>query len=96
MVAKPNESIARELQAAEKCRIQVMYERGVAALPDYDKAVYFFGLAAEQGCAEAQTCLGVMYENGLGVKIDYVKAEAWYMKAAEQGLADAHRLDLKN
>ena len=67
-----------------------MYEQGgVAALPDYDKAVHFFGLAAEQGCAEAQTCLRVMYENGLGVKIDYVKAEAWYMKAADQGPADA-------
>lgn len=28
MVVKPDESITRELQAAEKCRIQVMYERG--------------------------------------------------------------------
>lgn len=57
MVIKPKESISRELQYSEPCCIDNMYEQGLAALPDYGKAIYFFGLAAEKGCAEAQRVL---------------------------------------
>ena len=65
MVVKPDESITRELQAAEKCRIQVMYEQGWPPCLIMIKAVHFSVLAAEQGCAEAQTCLGSCMRMGL-------------------------------
>ena len=42
-------------------------------------------MAAEQGDALAQTCLGSTYEQGLGVRQDYRKAREWYEKAAAQG-----------
>ena len=56
---------------------------------DYDKAVYWFEKAAEQGIVEALYNLGVCYANGEGVSQDYTTAAYWYEKAAEQGYAKA-------
>lgn len=56
---------------------------------DYEQAVEYYRLAAEQGHARAQYNLGICYDNGHGVKQDYNEAVKWYRKAAEQGHAEA-------
>jgi TPR repeat protein len=52
---------------------------------DYEESVKWYGKAAKQGHASAQTWLGVMYDLGLGVNRDYKEAITWYRKAASQG-----------
>ena len=56
---------------------------------DYETAVNWYTLAAEQGYADAQFSLGVMYANGRGAPQDDKTAVKWYTLAAEQGDADA-------
>ena len=48
-----------------------------------------FGLAADQGHAEAQMGLATMYHQGAGVAPDMREAARWYGRAAAQGVADA-------
>ena len=43
-----------------------MYEEGLGVQQDYQTAVKWFALAAEQGIAEAQLVLGAMYCGGHG------------------------------
>ena len=62
------------------------YQKG-----DYDTAVKWFRMAADQGHLEAQTNLGVCYKNGRGVEKDEAKGVEWYRKAADQGYAAAQR-----
>jgi hypothetical protein len=60
---------------------------------DKAKAAQLYGLAAEQGFAEAQYSLGSCYATGEGVKVDKANAAQLWGQAAEQGLAKA-RFDL--
>ena len=64
----------------------------------YLEALMWFGVAALQGDAEAQLCLGFMYakDPGYGAKDtgipkNLVEAAHWYRKSAEQGNAWAQR-----
>ena len=66
-----------------------MYANGSGVEQDYDEALRWYRLAAEQRHAEAQLNLGVMYANGSGVEQDYDEAARWWRLAAEQGHADA-------
>lgn len=62
---------------------------------EFGKAVKNFKFAADQGYADAQTCLGYCYQNGQGVPKDLEEAVRLYRLAADQGHADAQRsLDL--
>jgi len=66
------------------------HELGKEGLPkDYQKAKYWYKLAANQGSDEAQHSLGAMYEEGIGVRQDYQKAKNWYEKSAHQGNSTA-------
>jgi TPR repeat protein len=56
---------------------------------DFEKAVYWWTKAAEQGHADAQYYLGACYGRGEGVAKDSEKAVYWYTKAAEQGHTEA-------
>jgi FOG: TPR repeat, SEL1 subfamily len=56
------------------------------------ESIYWFTLAAEQGCAEAQYELAVRYEDEQGVKQDIDEAAKWYAKAAQQGYVKAMAL----
>ena len=60
-----------------------------AKAQDYQAAVKWYRLAAEQGYAQAQYNLGAAYALGEGVPQDYRKAVHWYRLAAEQGNAVA-------
>ncbi len=59
---------------------------------DYEKAVYWYTKAAEQGMSPAQFNLGVCYENGQGVPRNRKKAVEWFKKAAEQGNSGAQNV----
>ena len=61
------------------------YELGISLKQDYERAAYWYQLAATSGYAGAQTNLGVMYANGDGVPADVQKAIFWLNKAAAQG-----------
>jgi TPR repeat protein len=56
---------------------------------DYQKALYWFQLAADQGYSDAEFEVGWFYENGLSVGRDSDRARVWYQKAADQGNSDA-------
>ena len=64
------------------------FDLGVACLKqeDFEQAVLFFRIAAEQGDAKAQVTLAACYANGDGVERDLTAAAAWAQKAADQGL----------
>ncbi len=66
-----------------------MHVRGLGVPQDYNEAVKWFRLGAEQGHAGAQSNLGVKYYRGEGVPQDYREAVKWYRLAAEQGHARA-------
>ena len=56
---------------------------------NYEEAVKWFRMAAEQGYHWGQFNLGLCYDLGCGVAQDYTEAVNWYHKAAEQGNANA-------
>ena len=58
-----------------------MYEQGLGATPNPEKAAKWYRKAADQGFARAQMNLGYLYEKGLGVPMDKVAALTWYRKA---------------
>ena len=59
------------------------YDNGVGVDQNYEEAVRWCELAAEQGDAEAQNNLGVCYYNGHGVEQDYSKAFDLWQKSAQ-------------
>jgi uncharacterized protein len=63
----------------------LMHDNGQGVPQDYNEAVKWFRLSAEQGDAEAQYNLGWMYYEGQGVPQDYKEAVKWYRLSAEQG-----------
>jgi len=66
------------------------YDNGEAGLPvDYDRAIAYFRLAAEQGSTTGYYNLGSMYEGGRGVEEDLQAAHDYYQLASDQGDADA-------
>ena len=52
---------------------------------NYDKAFYWYTLAAEAENADAQNNLGYMYYKGYGVEQNNKQAIYWFQKAAIQG-----------
>lgn len=68
------------------CDLGEMYLRGFGAEKNYDEALKWYRLAADQNCAVAQNALGSMYRLGLGVSQDYKEAIHWHRLAADQGL----------
>ncbi|MCH5318983.1 MAG: SEL1-like repeat protein [Paramuribaculum sp.] len=76
----PDDAVAQKVLGS-------LYYHGYGVKEDYNEAVKWYRMSAEQGYAEAQYNLGVMYNNGYGVKEDYNEAVKWYKKAAEQGFA---------
>jgi hypothetical protein len=63
------------------------FSRGIDAYnqSDFEEAVRWFLLAADQGSARAQFNLAVMYRTGRGVPQDPVEAARLYRLAANQG-----------
>ena len=66
-----------------------MYGRGQGVVKDYQEAIKWFKLSAEQGYAQAQYNLGLMYSKGEGVPSDDKEAVKWYRLSAEQRITGA-------
>jgi TPR repeat protein len=82
------EANAGDLDA--QSRLGNLYREGDDATPkDYEQALHWYRLAAEQGDAKAANNLGAMYQHGMGVPADMKEAVKWYRRAAKQGLAVA-------
>ena len=62
-----------------------MYQHGQGVPRDYNTAVKWYLLAAEQGFAYAQTKLGSMYATGQGVMLNSVYAHMWGSLGATNG-----------
>jgi Sel1 repeat len=54
---------------------------------DYEQAMKWLRLSADQGNVEAEDRVGLMYYLGEGVPQDYLEAVRWYKMAAEKGNA---------
>ena len=67
----------------------LMYDLGTGVSMNFEEAVKWYQLSAEQGNADAQNNLATMYAEGEGVEKDAHKAEILYERAAQQGNFDA-------
>ncbi len=77
--------LASEGEGDAQLFIGILYENGLGLPRNYDAAVRWYGIAAEQGLPSAQNNLAAMYAAGQGVPQDYAQAAKWYRRAAEQG-----------
>ncbi len=59
------------------------YYEGEVVGQDYEKAIFWYKKAAENGIVEAQYKLGSFYEEGEIVAKDYLQAARWYQKVVE-------------
>ena len=66
-----------------------MYVFGEGTPVDFTEAVYWFGVAADQGHAPSLNELGIMYAEGMGVDADLEKAKEFWKKAEELGCEEA-------
>lgn len=73
-------------------RLGVMYGNGDSVGLDYDQALHWFELAAEQDHQNALITMAWMYANGAGVDTDEDKSRVLYLRAAELGSAKAQYL----
>ena len=87
---------AKDGVAADQYKLGTMYVKGQGVKQDYQEAVNWYRLAAEQGEVNAQSALGLMYNKGEGISKDDQEAIKWYRLAGEQGDANAqYTLGLK-
>ncbi len=75
-----------------QCGLGLMYAEGKGVPQDYQEAVRWYRLSAEQGEAGAQFNLGVMYAKGQGLPKDDVLAHMWMNLAAAKGVKEAVKL----
>lgn len=67
-----------------------MYEQGLGADCDYDKALEYYQKSSEYGVALAMCRIGYLYDFGhIGGEINKEEAMNWYYKAAKAGSSDA-------
>lgn len=81
------ESIADRGSAWAKNALGDLYEAGdySGEYRDYEKAVTYYRMAADEGFVNAYRNLGYMYEQGWGVTKDFKQALKWYRLAADKG-----------
>jgi TPR repeat protein len=70
-------------------KLGLVYDVGVGARQDLDKAAFWYQRAADQGHVAAQFNLGLMYASGRGVPQDLVQAHMWLNLAAAGSQAAA-------
>ena len=75
--------------ATEQFKLGQKYSTGDSVPQNYEKSVYWYTKAAEQGHVDAQFELGGKYYYEHYGFEDYEKSVYWYTKAAEQGHVDA-------
>lgn len=80
---------ANEGNVEAQYQLGQLYLRGNGTLQDFEEAVKWFQLAAEQNYAPAQYELGLLYHLGQGVSIDNEKSYMWLNLSAAAGLEQA-------
>ena len=78
-------NIAKKGDIKAQRRLAGLYYRG----EDFEQAVHWFRLAANQGDDVAMVCLGFLYEKGEDVEQDLEQAAHWFRLAAEQGFPES-------
>jgi hypothetical protein len=95
---RPTEAEFDELTAAAQggdakaqYNLGMLYHNGggKAHPRDYEQAMKWLRLSADQGNVEAEDRVGLMYYLGEGVPQDYLEAVRWYKAAANKGNAHA-------
>ena len=70
---------------ADQFKLGYAYDKGEGIEQDYEKAAYWYNLAAQQGHNIAMCNLGYLYYYGRGIPQNYEEAANLYCSAAEQG-----------
>ena len=83
--------LAMKGNAGAQNYVGMAYDLGSGVGQDYDEAIKWYRLAAEQGHVDSQLRLGKMFGEGICVKKDFIEAAKWYRLAAEQGHAEAQK-----
>lgn len=78
-------AVAQKGNAKAQNEVAFMYLKGIGVNQDYQEAIKWFKISANNGNAEAQFNLGLQYDKANNL----TEAAKWYKKAAEQGFADA-------
>jgi TPR repeat protein len=71
--------------APAQLNLGVLYAYGWGVPQNPGTALYWIGLAADQGNVQALANLGIFYRNGWGVHHDQAKAVRWFQTAAQAG-----------
>jgi hypothetical protein len=77
------------LSARDKTTIGFCYHSGSYLEQDYERAIYWFKLAAKERWADAERNLAICYGKGLGVERNFDLSMYWYKRAANHGNAEA-------
>lgn len=80
---------ANEGNVEAQYQLGQLYLTGNGTLQDFEEAVKWFTLAAEQNYAPAQYELGLLYHLGQGVNMDNEKSYMWLNLSAATGLEQA-------
>lgn len=91
-VLEGKEVATDSLSAHIKNLIGLCYFYGSNVEKDYEKALHWYMLAAEEGDAAAERNIGNCYNGFYGLKTDYKRAAYWYERAANHGHATAQKL----
>jgi uncharacterized protein len=62
-----------------------MYGKGQGVKQNYNEAIKWYRLSAEQGVTGAQSNLGLMYEKGQGIEQNFIEAHRWFNIAGMNG-----------
>ncbi|KAJ2889106.1 hypothetical protein FB639_000158 [Coemansia asiatica] len=101
LLAKNNDHLAREaiglLESAASSgmsravyKLGDVYRKGLGGITkDYEKAMYWYGRAAEMDIGEAWFAMGNMYSEGVDGQPDFTKALGCFEKAALRDIAEA-------
>ncbi len=85
----PVENLVAKCGAEPQYQLGKCYYHGLGVRKSYAEAAKWFGLAAAQGHAKAETALGTMYAQGLGVAQNNHAALRMLRRAADQGFGEA-------
>ena len=76
--------LARKGDVRAQAYLGYMYQTGRGVPQHYDKAAYWYAVAADNGDGNAQFALGLLYNKGHGVPQDVVLAYKWLNLSASQ------------
>jgi hypothetical protein len=76
--------LAKKGDVRAQAYLGFMYQTGWGIPQQYDKAAYWYTLAAYNGNGNAQFALGLLYNKGQGVPMDVIQAYKWLNLSASQ------------